>query len=129
MKKKYFKKFLNEKDKENNNLHNSKSELKIKKFLINNDKNKIGTTFYKTQRKNISEIINYNDFELDSFNYQQALLYDKRTFSQYYLFLLKIKNLLLFSFYPIKDYNIKIIKLCLLFLSFDIYLVVKTFIF
>ena len=129
VKKKYYKKSFNEKDKDNNNLYNSKSDLKIKKFLIINDKNKIGTTFYKTQKKNISEIINYNDFELNSFNYQKALLYDKRTFSQYYLFLLKIKNILLFSFYPIEDYNIKIIKLSLFFLFFDIYFAVNTLFF
>ena len=62
-------------------------------------------------------------------NYEKALLYDKRTFCQYYLSLLKIKILILFSFYPINDYNSRIIKICLFFLFFDIYFAVNTLFF
>ena len=62
-------------------------------------------------------------------NYEKALLYDKRTFCQYYLSLLKIKILILFSFYPINDYNSRIIKICLFFLFFDIYFALNTLFF
>ena len=42
---------------------------------------------------------------------------------------MKSKHVILFSFYPINDYNIKIIKISLFFLSFDIYFAVNTFFF
>ena len=58
-----------------------------------------------------------------------ALKYDKRTFLQYYNSLLLSKHILLFSFYSVDDYNIKIIKITLFFLSFDIYFAVNTFFF
>ena len=66
---------------------------------------------------------------MNFFNYKQALEYDKRTFIKYYLSLLKVKNLILFSFYPIDDYNIKIIKISLFLLIFDIYFAVNALFF
>ena len=54
-------------------------------------------------------------------NYKDALKFDKRKFKNYYISLLKIKHPILFSFYPIKDYNSKIIKIDLFFLSFSLY--------
>ena len=65
--------------------------------------------------------ISYNNFELNSFDYKNSILYDKRTFCQYYLSLLRTKNLILFSFFPTKDYNTIIIKLCIFSLSFSIH--------
>ena len=58
-----------------------------------------------------------------------ALEYDKRTFSQYYISLIKTKHPIISSFIPIKDYNTMIIKLCLFFLSFSIYYLVNAFFF
>ena len=63
----------------------------------------------------------YNDFELNSFDYIKAVLYDKRTFFQYYLSLIKIKNIIIFAFCPIKDYNSIIIKSDIFSISFSIY--------
>ena len=57
---------------------------------------------------------------MNSFSYTEALLYDKRNFCEYYLSLLKIKNPILFAFCPYKDYNSRIIKICIFILSFDI---------
>ena len=53
--------------------------------------------------------------------YKQALNNEKRKFCEYYASLLKIKHPLIFAFCPIKDYNSRIIKLCLFFLSFSIF--------
>ena len=47
---------------------------------------------------------NYNDYEKNTFTYQEAIFNDRRTFCQYYLSLLKTKHPLLFAFVPIKDY-------------------------
>ena len=74
-------------------------------------------------------IMKYKDFELNSLEFEKALKYDKRIFCQNYYSLLKYNNILLFSFYLIDDYNIKIIKISLFFLSFDIYLFINSLFF
>ena len=47
----------------------------------------------------------FKDCEMNSFNYSEAIFYDKRTCCQYYKSLLKSKQLLLFAFFPENDYN------------------------
>ena len=54
-------------------------------------------------------------------DYEDAIKYDKRSFCEYYISLLKRKHPLLFGFCPFKDYNSIIIKSCIFFLSFGIY--------
>ena len=66
----------------------------------------------------------YNDYELNILSYDNAIKFDKRTYLQYYFSLLKTKHLLFFSFYP-SDYNSRIIKIDLLFISFVIYYTVN----
>ena len=66
----------------------------------NNNKNtrnkNIGNLNAKLKLNNINNITNikisYNDYELNSFDYRNAALYDKRSCCQYYLSLLKEKN-------------------------------------
>ena len=52
---------------------------------------------------------------MNSLSYKDALNKDKRTYFQYYYSLLKKKQNILFSFYPIRDYNSQIIKSFLFF--------------
>ena len=52
-----------------------------------------------------NSIIKYTDSEINGFSYEKALKCDKRTYIQYYISLLKTKHLLIFTFYPMKDYN------------------------
>ena len=52
-------------------------------------------------------------------SYKKALNKDKRSYGQYYFSLLKEKQLLIFSFYPNKDYNSRIIKIFLFFYFFS----------
>jgi len=97
--------------KDNNSYENSKSIKKNKKNNIQEFKNKI---------KKIN-MLDFNDFELNSMKYIHALEIDKRTYFEYYLSLLKTKHPILLSFFPVEDYNIKIIKICLFLLSFALY--------
>ena len=71
----------------------------------------------------------YNDFELNTMNYKEALEIDKRTYIQYYKSLLVTKHPIIFTFFSPKDYNVLIIKICLLFLSFAIYYAFNTLFF
>ena len=71
-----------------------------------------------------------NDTEKNSLSYEQALMFDKRTFIQYYFSLLRTKHLFIFSFYcNNKDYNVQIIKIFLFFFFFIVHLVVNALFF
>ena len=113
----------------------SKIKFKNSNIIININKNnknnkQISYTFNNNIKKNkILLMKKYNDCELNSMNFINALNYDKRTFCQYYLSLLKYNNLILFSFYPQDDYNLKIIKISIFFLSFDIYFFINSLFF
>ena len=76
----------------------------------------------KKKIEKVKSTMEYNYDELNKFSYKYALKYDKRTYCQYYISLLKTKHILLFSFSNIKDYNSKIIKIDLFFVSFVFYL-------
>ena len=67
------------------------------------------------------------DQELNTLSYGKALILDKRTFSQYYCSLIKKKHLILFTFLPINDYNLRYIKIMLFLLSFSLYLSINGF--
>ena len=75
------------------------------------------------------EILEYNEFELNSLSYKEALTIDKRTFFQFYFSLLKKNQLLLFSFYPNKDYNSIIIKIFLFFFFFSSHITINALFF
>ena len=70
-----------------------------------------------------------NDYELNNLSYQFALIYDKRTYIQYYCSLLKKKNLILFTFIPANDYNLITLKVSLFLLSFSLYFTINCFFF
>ena len=65
------------------------------------------------------------DYELNELNYEEALKKDNRNFIQLYLSLIKIKHLLLFTFFLIKDYNSYIIKIFIFFLTFSMNITVS----
>ena len=97
----------------NNQKSSSKIELNYSKKIkyLNN----------KSVPNNLDSKKIFNDYELNSMPYKDALKLDKRSYFDYYISLIKTKHPIIFSFYPIKDYNSKIIKIDLFFLSFSIY--------
>ena len=74
------------------------------------------------KQKNDDIIIKKEDLELNSLNYEEAILLDHRNYCQYYFSLLKYNHPILFSFGPYNDYNSRIIKIFLFFyfLFFDL---------
>ena len=117
----------------NNNMTNSISNLKRNNYA----KKKVDV--YKTNERfesqnNKEERIEYDkynfiDEELNSLSYDLAFKYDKRTYFQYYLSLLKQKHLIVFTFCNNKDYNILVLKLSLLLSSFALYFAVNALFF
>ena len=72
----------------------------------------------KNKIEKIQKIMEYIDDEKNDFEYNLSLRYDKRTYCQYYLSLIKTKHNLIFSFFYNKDYNSRIIKNDLFFIGF-----------
>ena len=70
-----------------------------------------------------------NDQEINSLEYEQAIELDKRTYFQYYLSLIKKKQLILFTFLPSNDYNLPSLKISLFLVSFSLYLTINAFFF
>ena len=98
-------------------INNNKKSIKLKKNIVINKNSQL--------KINNNVKIEYNDYVLNTFDYRNAVLYDKRTCFQYYLSLIKTKNPILFSFCPRKDYNSMIIRTCIFSLSFSIYYAVN----
>ena len=93
---------------------NIKNEQNPDNFLHNN--NNQNNSLMDKIRKNY-----YNDYEMNSLNYNRALEIDKRTYLEYYFSLLREKHLVIFTFYTNNDYNSRIIKICLFLFSFALY--------
>ena len=109
------------KNQQSNISKNEKSRLKILDNKKENEKD-------VKMKVNLS-IIKYNEYEMNTLPYDEAIKFDKRTYIQFYFSLLKIKHLIIFSFCPLNDYNSRIIKIYLFFFSFTIYYTVNALFF
>ena len=67
----------------------------------------------------------FNDEEKNNLEYNLALKYDKRTYFEYYLSLIKTKHLFIFSFFNNTDYNSKIIKIGLFLFNFALFYIIN----
>ena len=70
-----------------------------------------------------------SEFEMNSLDYELALIIDKRTYLQYYWSLLIQKHLILFTFLPANDFNLPSLKISLFILSFSLYFTINGFFF
>ena len=80
-------------------------------------------------KKEKDKTLKLKDFELNSLEYEDALILDKRNFFQYYFSLLKNNHPITFSFVPYNDYNSQIIKSFLFFYSFALDFTINTLFF
>ena len=112
-----------------NSLTDNSSKRSAFKF---NKKSKLKSIFLKDKIKDKNQLLmknRYNDEELNSLEYEIALIADKRTYFQYYWSLIKKKQIILFTFISSNDYNLFHIKICLLLLSFSLYFTINGFFF
>jgi hypothetical protein len=107
----------NEKGKESKNTKSKKSAINKSKLVTDVPNGKI-SSLNNSQKHLI-------DCELNRLQYKEAIMYDKRTYFQYYLSLIRTKHIFFFAFYPNNDYNSMIIKICLFFFSFALYYTVN----
>ena len=98
----------------------------------NNEKDNNNEKEGELPKKENIEIDNkkeYTEAEINELEYDLALKYDKRTYWQYYFFLLKTKHDLLYAFYNNNDYNSQIIKIDLFFIQFLIFYTINALFF
>ena len=110
---------------DSNNLTNINNKDSFKSFLRVSQHTYDGPIGKKIKkRKNFlkekkdSIITEFSDYEINTLKYEEALEYDKRTYLQYYISLLRTKHLLIFTFITNNDYNSKNIKISLFFFFF-----------
>ena len=91
-----------------------------------NNSNSIMNIEKKYNEKKINKL---NDHEINSLSYKEAITIDKRTFIDYYISLLKRKQMLVFTFYINDDYNSRSVKICLFLFLFALYFTVNALFF
>ena len=106
----------------NNSINKLTKKFNLEQQSLNSH---INTEKEKDNGKNIMKL---NDNELNDLPYEKALKIDKRSYLQYYVSLLKTKHILIFTFYT-SDYNSRIIKIDLIFISFIISYAINGFFF
>ena len=93
------------------NTNKMKINISLLNNNINNFQNQNQHQIIIQNQINNSIFLEFNDYELNNLVYHDALIYDKRSFFQYYTSLIKRNCLLLFAFLVRNDYNPKIIKI------------------
>ena len=97
---------LNEKEKKEaeKEAYEDKKENKIKEKVI---------------RRRSSQLFDFDSHELNELSFIEAKMFDKRSFCEYYGFMITISNIII-SLFRFEDFNISYIKLGLIFLLFPI---------
>ena len=105
---------------------NIKKERKSSRTLLNKS-----NTIKKNSNKKSKYLYSndLNDQELNTLEYEIAVIIDKRTYFQYYCSLLRKKHLILFTFLPANDYNLLTLKFSLFLLSISLYFAINALFF
>ena len=107
----------------NNNISNTIN--KDNTITLSNNDNTIKTDnknkIKKFKTKIVKKKLNLNDYEMNSLSYEKALKLDKRQFWEYYISLIRTKQVIVFTFFIKPDYNSSVVKIDSFFLSFAIY--------
>ena len=108
------------------NINLGEKELDTKKNIKeteeNNKKVALETDFGISNK-------NFTETELDDLEYELAIIYDKRTFFQFYWSVLKQNQLIIFTFLPMNDFNLMYVKIALFIISFGLFITVNGFFF
>ena len=120
---------------EGNNMN--KNDLEKSKTNSNDNDiiNKIDNNTNNQNNQNNNSIQTYDDriknidYEMNDFSYKEAVDNDKRSFFEYFIFLIKTKHWLVLWFYSNTQYNPIMIKICLFTFSFALYYAINTLFF
>ena len=103
------------------NSFNKKENSSNSKVLMNTNiaKEEKMIVKHKPEKQIIQKA--FIDYSINHLTYEEALIYDKRTYLEYYFSLVRTKHPIFFTFCLLKDYNLLIIKICLFLLSITVY--------
>ena len=110
-----------EKSKKRKNIQNSiiiTNNISNSKNIIHINMSKKPQKKVKLSNKNMikkNEIDEYNEYKINNLDYPKAIIYDHRTYCQYYISLIKMKHIFIFTFFYNKDYNSRIIKIYIIY--------------
>ena len=120
---------INRNNNRNSNRNYNRNDNRNNDRNSNRNNNNLLTNSSKSQDKKtiekVKQIMEYNEDEINTLEFHLALLFDKRSYCQYYISLLRTKHNFIFSFCHNNDYNSKIIKIDLFFIGFTIYYTVN----
>ena len=105
-----------------NDNNKSKNAIQLINNNDNNQSNNDNSMNKKTKiiKKVIKRKLNLNDYEMNNLVFEKAIRFDKRPFWEYYISLIRTKQLIISTFCLDTDYNSGVIKIMLFFLSFAI---------
>ena len=107
-----------------------KCKIKLSNKSIKSNSNLIINNMNKLPKiTNKKDVIEYNDYEINELSYQKALILDKRSYHEYYLSLLRKRQILIFTFYTYNDYNPRITKICFFLFAFSLYYIINALFF
>ena len=101
-----------------NKMYNSSNIININISKEKRKKKRKSKEIFNENMKKNNEIFGYNDYEINNLDYSEAIIYDNRTYFQYYISLIRAKHILIFTFFYNKDYNSKMIKIYIFFFNF-----------
>ena len=101
---------------------NNSQKIENKNKVENNNK-------IEDEKKILEKYKNITEAEMNSLDYEEAIIIDKRTFWKYYISLLKREHLIIFSFITANDYNFRTIKIILFIASFSLFFTINGFFF
>ena len=117
---------IEDKDFRNKVLDNKLSSSVIKKSKGQFDKE---TNIDLDMKSESSQLYDYESDELNELPFDKALKKDKRNFCVYYCNILAVSHIILNLFFRQSDYNLFVVKLGLLFMTFPINLTFNSFFF
>jgi len=88
-------------------------DLNYKESILSSEKNKKDFIHNTFNDKNEEHLKKYSDFEMDDLEYSEAIIYDKRSFINLYIYLVKREHLIIFTFFYCNNFNLTTIKLSL----------------
>ena len=103
------------------NKKKEKDKAHSKNTLGNNNKRNL----YNKKKIDENESNSLNELDLNNLKYEKALKIDKRSFMECYWSILKYNHSIIFTFFPIEDYNLRTIKFSLLLFSFSLYFTIN----
>ena len=108
-------------------LQKSSPIIDLKK--INKEKDNILKIEKPPIENNQNKNVKFIDAELNKMDYEDALIYDKRYYCQYYVSLLKKKHLIILVFISNDDYNVFLLKFSLFIVSISLFFAINTLFF